>query len=81
MVDSRFFASATAPPTAGFEIGADRLAVVLVVPVALVLDVVVAGLTVDFGLDALVDVAGFRTVEVNVGAPRFSANVSVFAGE
>jgi hypothetical protein len=63
------------------EIGVDRLAVVLVIPVALVVDDVVAGLTADFGLDELVTVAGFRTVEVDAGAPRFSANVSVFAGE
>lgn len=81
IVESLFFASATAPVAAGLEIGVVRLAVVPVVPAALVVDDVVAGLTVDFGLDELTVVAGFRTADVDAVVPRFSANVSVFAGE
>jgi hypothetical protein len=46
-----------------------------------VVEDVAAGLTVDFGLDELTVVAGFRTADVDAAVPRFSANVSVFAGE
>ena len=84
-VESLFLTSATAPPLlVGLEIGAERLAVaeVLVLPVALVVVLDVAGFTAGLGLDVLVDTAGFRTVAVGAAAlPRFSARVSVLAGE
>lgn len=84
IVESRFFASATAPEVAGLDTGVGRLAVVLVIvltPLETTLEV--EGLTAGFGLDVLADVAGFRAAVVDVDAApaRFSARVSGFAGE
>jgi hypothetical protein len=69
----------------GLERGVVRLAVAPEVPEGpAALDVVLdtADLTAGFGLDVLVGVAALRTVVVDESAaPRFSANVSVLAGE
>jgi hypothetical protein len=85
IVESLFFASATGPPLLdGFKIGAERLAEAeaLVLPVALVLVLDVAGFTAGFGLEVLVVPAGLLTAVVDeVAAPRFSASVSGFTGE
>lgn len=77
--DNLFFASATVPEDDGFEIGADLLARVLEAPE--VLDDMGAVLTGALGLGELVDVVGFRTVDVDEVVPRFSAKDSDFPGE
>jgi hypothetical protein len=85
IVERRFFASATAPDTAGLAIGAALLAEVLELKGAFVdvLDVLdVEAFSAGLGLDALTEAVGFRAVlaeEVAV-VPRFSARLSDFTG-
>lgn len=81
MDDRRFFASAPVPELADLGFGAGFGAVVGAVGVGRVVVLDENDLLAAFGLDELVEAAGFRAAEVLVVAPLalFSARVSVLA--